>query len=89
MLLRSPSAAGADGGTEGRASRARTSLDGSNGAPRVFPKDYIRVGCLQKKSIGTTGVFWSPVCICFRVHVVQSMQIACQSVYVVYMDVYV
>jgi hypothetical protein len=79
MLLRSPSAAGADGGTEGRASGARSSLDGSNGAPRAFPKDYIRVGCLQKKSIGTTGVFWSPVCICFRVQHTRSISQSLQA----------
>ncbi len=29
--------------------------------PHVFPKDHIRVGCLYKKSIGTSGVCWDQV----------------------------
>ncbi len=76
-MQRTSSAASAAGGTEGNGGiegkwqRLQKLDDEGTRAlpegPRVLPEEYIRVGCLQKKSIGTSGVFWSPVCICFRV----------------------
>ena len=41
--------------------RSPRSSEGGTEGPRVFPKDHIRVGCLHKKSIGTSGVCWDQV----------------------------
>ena len=72
-----------NGGIEGKWQRLQKLDDEGTRAlpegPRVLPEEYIRVGCLQKKSIGTSGVFWSPVCICFRVKYKRSISQSTQA----------